>query len=980
MNDILIKIDTKTAKAHCEYNKIGVQHANLQNKLIFKMSEKIEGSAWLEYEIGGNKNYAVMEEIESGYQIDIKSCLLISDYVNIDLKITESENADGIPIFISTIVELDVDESINATEEEPEYYPDWKTVADSKIAEMNQLKEEIEAAIEETNNLNIDVSDKVNKEVNITLTKKDNTTKRVTLKDGTSLMFNWDGTRLGIKTDEDEEYTYVDLIGPQGIQGETGTTPNLTIGTVVTGNTSSATITGTPENPILNLVLEKGETGETGATGNGISSIEKTGTQDNVDTYTIYYTNGTTSTFTVTNSTVTNQEFEELKAEHEELVNTLPRVEGTGESITLDNTAQYNMNVALSGNTSQVQYTGRNKANFETIDYSLQNSATGSRNGQEYTITCSADNKYGSCRFSATNLGLKLNTTYTFSALVKSTTSTTGSYLYVYGGATSTGTATSGSKVSAGNRCYITFTTPDSWGSSAWVGLLPSEEGATTVFTDVMIEESSTMGEYEPFVGGYPSPSPLYPQPIKKVTGNNSITVCGKNLLNSQNWAGGYIDSSGNLHTGNTNALFDGYIEVNSNTQYVISTNTSIRNVAISEFDSSQMFIQRNQSGNNVSLLTITTTANTKYVRVQFNYDNSTTITQAIIDGLELQLESGSSRSSYEPYQSQSYPINLGSLEYCKIGNYSDEFALSTGVQLFDKNNANILNAQITDTPSIGTSSNAKTLYIPIVGGTTYTISKIKGSRFRIATTATVPSTATSIIDYKKDDYVTNITITTSVNSNYLLVYFYLNGTDTITQQEMIDSIMINEGSTPLPWEPYGIGNWYLKKNIGKVVLDGTEAYNYLGGTTSNPYYVFYNNNNQLSNSVKSTIIYSNYFIVDNSSGLLQRDGGCRIAEFNSTNRAFFCIHSITSVNDFKTWLATHNTTIYYPLATSTGELITDTTLIEQLNNLYNQIKSYKGQTNITQTNAELPFNIDASALYDLNNLISRVATLEVEV
>lgn len=38
-----------------------------------------------------------------------------------------------------------------------------------------------------------------------------------------------------------------------------------------------------------------------GPTGNGIARIEKTGTSYNVDTYTIYYTNGTTTTFDVTN-------------------------------------------------------------------------------------------------------------------------------------------------------------------------------------------------------------------------------------------------------------------------------------------------------------------------------------------------------------------------------------------------------------------------------------------------------------------------------------------------------------------------------------------------------------------------------------------------------------------------------------------------------------------------------------------------------
>lgn len=46
---------------------------------------------------------------------------------------------------------------------------------------------------------------------------------------------------------------------------------------------------------------ETGATGATGATGTGIASIAKTGTSGLVDTYTITFTDGTTSTFTVTN-------------------------------------------------------------------------------------------------------------------------------------------------------------------------------------------------------------------------------------------------------------------------------------------------------------------------------------------------------------------------------------------------------------------------------------------------------------------------------------------------------------------------------------------------------------------------------------------------------------------------------------------------------------------------------------------------------
>lgn len=67
--------------------------------------------------------------------------------------------------------------------------------------------------------------------------------------------------------------------GPQGPQGETGATPNLTAGTVTTlpaGSDATVSITGTAEDPVLNLGIPQGIQGETGATGapGGITNID----------------------------------------------------------------------------------------------------------------------------------------------------------------------------------------------------------------------------------------------------------------------------------------------------------------------------------------------------------------------------------------------------------------------------------------------------------------------------------------------------------------------------------------------------------------------------------------------------------------------------------------------------------------------------------------------------------------------------------
>lgn len=40
------------------------------------------------------------------------------------------------------------------------------------------------------------------------------------------LDFIWDGTRLGVKKENQDEYTYSDLVGPQGPAGQNGQNRN----------------------------------------------------------------------------------------------------------------------------------------------------------------------------------------------------------------------------------------------------------------------------------------------------------------------------------------------------------------------------------------------------------------------------------------------------------------------------------------------------------------------------------------------------------------------------------------------------------------------------------------------------------------------------------------------------------------------------------------------------------------------------------
>lgn len=75
--------------------------------------------------------------------------------------------------------------------------------------------------------------------------------------------------------------------GPQGPKGDTGATPNIQIGTVQTldpGQQATASMSGTPENPLLNLGIPKGEKGDPGEDAESSSSATPRQEMQNTDT------------------------------------------------------------------------------------------------------------------------------------------------------------------------------------------------------------------------------------------------------------------------------------------------------------------------------------------------------------------------------------------------------------------------------------------------------------------------------------------------------------------------------------------------------------------------------------------------------------------------------------------------------------------------------------------------------------------------
>lgn len=133
------------------------------------------------------------------------------------------------------------------------------------------------------------------------------------------------------------------------------------------------------EEGYYDYIVYNGDKGDTGETGNGISNISKTGSSGLVDTYTITYTNGNETTFTVTNgSSISTIE----KTSTSGLVDTYTITLTNGDTKTFtvtngrdgtdgqDGSDGYSptATVTKSGNTTTISITDREGTTTETIN------------------------------------------------------------------------------------------------------------------------------------------------------------------------------------------------------------------------------------------------------------------------------------------------------------------------------------------------------------------------------------------------------------------------------------------------------------------------------------------------------------------------------------------------------------------------------------------------------------------------------------
>lgn len=481
----------------------------------------------------------------------------------------------------------------------------------------------------------------------------------------------------------------------------------------------------------------------------------------------------------------------------------------------------------------------------------------------------------------------------------------------------------------------------------------------TAVFNNFKFKIQVTAGSdhdtnYEPYVGGTPSPNPDYPQPIQTVTELQTVEIRGKNLFNFQryhnSWNGAYIvvegtsvtfiaNSSGasgmsfrtqeeplSLASGNTivfsrtwlngNVWERGYFYINLTLNYSDGTSETIQIpvTTISNYKT-EMSISKTLEKDVVSLYL----SGSSYEVIG--------LMEPITFGV--QLEFGSTATSYESYSSNDYEINLGKNLFDKNIGILSGYTYATNGNLIPLSGASV-----------------QETYIPVYPNTPYVMSTEakadQSSDFRVFICEYDSNKA--FIKRNRPNPVTSSQnkIVTTADTRFVRLCF---------SNVAKDTLQFEAGTDATPYAPYfepielcKLGNyqdyiwkdkdqWKLHKETGSYTFNGEEPNWFKSGNTTDTILVAaissgFKNILDMKTSERS-LIKSDYFIWRNP--LNQIIGSIDVYNGGDSMGMSFDIQKIPNLASAKAWVAANRPTILVVLATPTDTVITNQALIDQL-------------------------------------------------
>lgn len=481
----------------------------------------------------------------------------------------------------------------------------------------------------------------------------------------------------------------------------------------------------------------------------------------------------------------------------------------------------------------------------------------------------------------------------------------------------------------------------------------------------------SDFSRYEPFTGLEPSPSPLYPQRIKAATGEQSLRAAGANLYDYTDVAtsspGITTDSDGYItfdYDGNETNAYKNYWTNNlglktSTTYTVVAEVLSVSNA--SNFNRVALVSRAADSQSDtwvdlpVSKMTpgsvythqITTTANfdsaiyglRTYCQIKtLGLTASITLRLSVLADTSITPD----KFRYQPYIGQTTQVNIGK-------------------NIFDKNNATVMQGYYLDGANVVryNSSNHTNmlLVLPCDPYTTYAISdqsSVGLALRRITSIEEYPQTGSQASTKFRNESVTGTLFTAPIRSKYLIIYYQVPSGVNINDrlQQILNTLQIERSQTVTPYasyfepmELYKIGdaqdtisrdglNWKLRKEVAKIIYKGNEA-----GWTFN------SSNHSASIPHNGTIVAGDHLCTHFQAG--DATSTNNTFSIGATEITFKSNEIITSLQDWKDWLAENPITVCAKLSTPVESQITQPEELEGLIGMRNII-TYPDETSFS--------------------------------
>ena len=441
------------------------------------------------------------------------------------------------------------------------------------------------------------------------------------------------------------------------------------------------------------------------------------------------------------------------------------------------------------------------------------------------------------------------------------------------------------------------------------------------------------------------SPSPDYPSEIECVKGKNLFDINTASLNSALKWA------DGSYYTENLSVASD-FIKIEKGKSYI-----SKYKMQIILFNENKEYIGYYNNATNVyKYFTISTDSECNYVKVSFRSSSNNNIDFTTIG--DIQLESGSTATDYLPYNTiQVKDVGKNLFDISKvITNWNT--SINSGLR--NNNDGTLtISSPPTSTTSIALSPNTLKDYCPNlqVGDVVYLNATTTGTNKYIYLDVSVSlwsfGTKRTItqndLDSKVYWYASGVNTTATISD----IMISTDGGEYEPYQENI--LNINLQGNELCSLPNNVkdelvienGRAKIIKRIGKVVLDGSENWAEYPSQTSDGYRVY-----ETTKPAGPT----NQFWVNNGAFLNYFRATNGFGKKNTATGTIFGIYVnidntiVNTIDEFKTWLTTHNVIVYYELATPTEIDLGEVTPLSTFEGVNNVSLDTNIQTNMSLT------------------------------